>query len=315
MDLLTHSVFGALMYILFLKEVTFEYFFIAIFFSFLPDLDIFLMPLKRKFKSNYLEHRAGSHSYIIGIMMSAIINVIYSVLTQNPFFIAFIIGMVFYGLHVSLDLLTTTKIPCFYPFSKKEYCFYIEKAGSSFTLLTSWIFLIILVLIYNISFEVFLFVMVINFYTYFFLIYYFYRIFTKVWINLHLKDNQKYFPGVLPFYFFIFEYEIAQNGISLSIEKKSHFSKSKVIYRKKSILDSEEMALFKEGLKLCKDNYYFAKWTVLPIFFRIEGMFSIRFFFLEPMVKARAMYIQYDFSLLTHQVIAFNQGYGRIQPK
>ena len=222
--------------------------------------------------------------------------------------------MVFYGLHISLDLLTTTKIPCFYPISKKEYSFYIEKAGSSFTFLTSWIFLIINLLIFHISPALFLFVMVINFYTYFTLIYYLYRILTKIWINLHLKDNQKYFPGVLPFYFIIFESEIVNNGISLRLEKKSHFSKSKLLYKNITILDSDEMVLFEKGMKLCKDNYYFAKWTVLPIFFKNEGVFSIRFFFLEPMIKIRAMYIQYDFNLLTHQLIGFNQSSGRIQP-
>jgi len=314
MDFFTHSVFGALMYILFLKEVTFDYIFLAIFFSFLPDLDIFIMPLKRFFKSNYLEHRGGSHSYIIGIMMSAIISIIYSFLTQKSFFIAFIVGIVFYGLHVSLDLLTTTKIPCFYPISKREYCFYIEKAGSSFTFLTSWIFLIINLLIYNISPELFLFMMVINVYTYFTLFYYLYRILTKVWISLHLKENQKYFPGVFPSYYIIFESEIVHNGISLHLEKKSHFSKSKLLYKNNVILNSDEMVLFEKGEKLRKDNYYFAKWTVLPIFFKNEMVFSIRFFFLEPMVKARGMYIQYDFSLLTHQLISFNRGSGRIQP-
>jgi len=314
MDFFTHSVFGALMYILFLKEVTFEYIFLAIFFSFLPDLDIFIMPLKRFFKSNYLQHRGGSHSYIIGIMMSAMISVIYSFLTQKSFFIAFIVGIVFYGLHVSLDLLTTTKIPCFYPISKREYCFYIEKAGSSFTFLTSWIFIIINLLIYNISPVLFLFMMVINVYTYFILFYYLYRILTKVWISLHLKDNQKYFPGVLPSYYIIFESEIVHNEISIHLEKKSYFSKSKVIYKNKSVLNEEEMALFKIGMKLCMDNYYYAKWTILPIFFRNDDVFSIRFFFLEPMVRARAMHIQYNFSLVTHQVIGFDQGYGRIQP-
>jgi len=313
MDFFTHSIFGALMYILFLKEVTFEYIFLAIFFSFLPDLDIFIMPLKRIFKSNYFEHRGGSHSFVIGIIMSAIIGVIYSILTQKLFFMAFIIGTVFYGLHISLDLLTTTKIPCFYPLSKKEYSFYVEKAGSSFTFLTSWIFLIINLLIFHISPEFFLFVIVINFYTYFTLIYYSYRILTKVWINLHLKDNQKYFPGVLPFYFIIFESEIADDGISLRLEKKSHFSKSKLLYKNRTILNSDEMVLFKKGLKMCKDNYYFAKWTVLPIFFRNADVFSIRFFFLEPMVHARGMYIQYDFSLPTHQVIGFNRGSGRLK--
>ncbi len=314
MDIFTHSIFGALMYILFLREVTFDFFFLAVFFALLPDLDIFIMPLKRIFKSNYLEHRGGSHSYIIGIIMSAIISAIYSFLTQKSFLIVWIIGMVFYGIHVSLDLLTTTKIPCFYPISKREYSFYVEKAGSSFTFLTSWIFLITNILIFNISPEFFLFVMVINFYTYFTLIYYLYRILTKVWVNRHLKDNQKYFPGVLPFYFIIFESEIVNNGISLRLERKSHFSKSKILYDNKTILNSDEMVLFEKGMKLCKDNYYFAKWTVLPIFFRNEGIFSIRFFFVEPMVRARAMYIQYDFSLVTQQLIGSNQGYGRYKP-
>ena len=301
------------MYILFLKEVTFEYFFLAIFFTFLPDLDIFIMPLKRIFKSNYLDHRGGSHSFVIGIILSAIIGLIYSFLTQKSFFIAFIIGTVFYGIHVSLDLLTTTKIPCFYPISKREYCFYVEKAGSSFTFLTSWIFLITNILIFHISPEPFLFVMVINFYTYFTLLYYLYRILTKVWVNLHLNDNQKYFPGVLPFYFSIFEYEITDDGISLYIESRSHFSKSKVIYKNKSILDSEEMVLFKKGIELCNEYYYYAKWTSLPIFFRNDGVFSIRFFFLETMVHGRTNYIQFDFDTLTQKVVHFNRGYGRLQ--
>jgi len=313
MDFFTHSIFGALIYILFLKEVTFEYFFLAIFFSFLPDLDIFLFPLKRVFKSNYLEHRAGSHSYITGTLMSAILAIIYSVLTQKPFFIAFIIGIIFYGIHVSLDLLTTTEIPCFYPLTKREYCFYVEKAGSSFTFLTSWIFLIILILGYYNSANIFFFLMVINSYTYFSLSYYAYRIVAKIWINLHLDENQKYFPGVFPFYFIIFEYTLTPNGISLNIEKKFHFSKSKVIYKNQSALDAKEMVFFKRGLEMCKENYYYAKWTILPIFFRRKGLFSIRFFFVEPMVRAKAMYIQYDFDVVTQNLIDFNQGYGSIQ--
>ena len=87
MDFFTHIVFGALMYLLFLKEVTFDYLLLAMFFAILPDLDIFIFPLRRIFKSNYLQHRSGSHSYIIGIILSGIIGGIYSILTQKPFFI------------------------------------------------------------------------------------------------------------------------------------------------------------------------------------------------------------------------------------
>ncbi|MFX0060226.1 MAG: metal-dependent hydrolase [Candidatus Hodarchaeota archaeon] len=313
MDFFTHFVFGALMYMLFLKDITLDYLAIAIFFSVLPDLDIFITPLRRYFKSNYLEHRSGSHSYVIGTILTGIIGSIYSIVTQRSFIIVWIIGIVFYGIHVSLDLLTTTKIPCFYPVSRKEYCFYVEKAGSSFTLITSWIFITIFLVVFMYFPEIFLLLLIINTYTYFTLAYYLYRILTKIWISSHLKDNQKYFPGVLPFYFYIFEEEKSLNTFSFLIEKKNHFSRSKVIYKNNSILDSEEMELFKKGMDLCIANYYYAKWTVLPTFFRNEGIFSIRFFFMEPMVRARAMYIQYDFNASSKQEIGYHQSFGRIQ--
>ena len=89
MDFFTHLVFGALMYLLFLKEVTFDYLLLAMFFAILPDLDIFILPLKRIFNSNYLEHRSGSHSYIIGVILAGIIGAIYSILTQKPFIIVY----------------------------------------------------------------------------------------------------------------------------------------------------------------------------------------------------------------------------------
>ncbi len=313
MDIFTHSVFGALLYILFLKKVTFDFFPIAILFSFLPDLDIFLAPLKRIFKSNYLEHRGGSHSYIIGIILSAILSIFFSVFGNKSFLISWLIGSTFYGLHVSMDLLTTTKIPYLYPLSKKEYSFYVEKAGSSFTFINSLVFLVILLVMYHSSVGLSLFMNVINVYTYFFLFYYLYRISSKIWISFHLKDHQKYFPGVLPFYFTIFDKQITDEGLSLCIEKKSHFLSSKVIYKNKSVLESEEMEFYKKAIELCNKHYYFAKWTVLPIFFRENGLFSVRFFFLETMVHGRTHYIQYNFDTFTQQIVNYKQGYGHIQ--
>ncbi len=313
MDLFTHLVFGTLLYTFFLKDVTFEYIFLAIFFSILPDLDIFLTPLKRVFKSNYLEHRGGSHSYIIGIIISVIVGIIYSALTHRSFIISWIIGMAFYGLHVSMDLLTTTKIPFLYPLSKKEYSFYAEKAGSLFTMVNSVIFLILLGVLYHNSADIFLFRLLIDFYTWFFIIYYLYRIISKAWLSSKLRSNQKYLPGILPFFYTIYSNEIVENKISLSLERKSHFSKTKEVANLNSVLNSEEILLFKKGMELCKANYYYAKWTVFPIFIKNEGIFSIKFFFLETMMRNRTMYIQFDFGMLTQQVIGFNRGSGRIQ--
>ena len=270
MDFFTHLVVGALAYFFLFKEFTFDYLIFAIFFAVLPDLDIFISPLKRIIKSNYLEHRSGSHSYVIGTIISAIIGTIYSILTQQSFFILWIVGIIFYGIHISLDLLTTTKIPCFYPISKKEYCFYIEKAGSSFTLLTSLIFITSLWIVFNSFQNITYLLLIINIYSYFIGLYYIYRILTKIWINFKLKDNQKYLPGVLPFYFYIFEKKIIGNNFSLCIEKKSHFSRSKIIYKNNAKLTPQEMELFQKGMGLCLGDYYYAKWTFLTIFFSIS---------------------------------------------
>ena len=315
MDLFTHLVVGALTYILFMRDISLDFLPIAIFFSVLPDLDIFLMPLKRIFKSNYLEHRGGSHSYIIGIIITSIIGGIYSIFSQRSFFIVWIIGSLFYGLHVSMDLLTTTRIPYLFPISRKERSFNIEKAGSFFTMVNSVIFFIVSMLIFTISADIIALTFFIDFYTFFFLIYYFYRISSKMWFSSSLNKNQKYFPGILPFFFMIFKKEIVENELSLSIVRKSHFSKNKEIFNTRTVLNEEEMVLFEQGMALCNKYYYFAKWTAIPIFIRKEGIFSIRFFFIETMMRKRTMFIQFDFDILSRQMISFNQGSGHVLNK
>jgi membrane-bound metal-dependent hydrolase YbcI (DUF457 family) len=313
MDIFTHLVVGTLTYILFFKGVTFDYIGLAIFFSILPDLDILITPLKRIFKSNYLDHRGGSHSYIIGIMISMIGGIIYSLLTQQSVFMAWVIAIIFYSLHVSMDLLTTTKIPYLYPLSKQERSFYVEKAGSMFTMLNSVLFLVILGVLYYNSADLFLFNLFINIYTFFFIVYYVYRIASRIISSSHLKPNQKYLPGVLPFNYVIYEQDVAQNAISSSIEKKSHFVKKGREDRFNTSLNSEEMVLFKKGLELCNTDYYYAKWTTFPLFIRNGEIFSIKFFFLETMMNNRTMYIQFDFSIPARQLVGFNRGYGRIK--
>jgi len=313
MDLFTHLVVGGLMYLLFLKEVTLDYLFLAVFFSILPDLDIFLTPLKRIIKSNYLEHRGGSHSYVIGIIVSFIISLISSSLTHRPFFLVWIIGILFYGLHVSMDLLTTTKIPYLYPLSKKEHSFYVEKAGSFFTFVNSIILLILPAFLFRLFAEIFFIQLYINIYTSFFIIYYFYRIMSKIFISRTLNTNQKYFPGILPFYFKLYYHEIIGDDIISSIEKKSHFSKKTDIIKTRTTLSAQEKSFFDKAEELNNNHYYFAKWTSFPTFVRKEGTFSVKFFFLETMMHRRNMFIQYDFDLNTQNFIGTNQGSGRIQ--
>jgi membrane-bound metal-dependent hydrolase YbcI (DUF457 family) len=305
-------IFGALMYMLFLRNVTYDYFFIAIFFVILPDLDIFLAPLKRKFKSNYLDHRGGSHSYVIGMFASFIISLVYAPLANKSFFVTWIIGSIFYGIHISQDLLTTTKIPYLFPLSKKEKGFYVEKAGSLFTWVNSFIFLIISLLFYVISVNINFYVLLVNFYTIFFIVYYLYRILSKIIVNDQLDENQKYFPGILPFYYYILNKEIENDKISLKLMKKAHFKKAKYILEREVTLNSEELKLFNKADKICKNDYYFAKWTTIPLFIHENGLFSIKMFFVEILNSNKALYIRYDFDFKSQQLIAISQKRGPI---
>ena len=72
------------------------------------------------------------------------------------------------------------------------------------------------------------------------------------------------------------------------------------------------MIQFKNALKMCNEHYYYAKWTVLPIFLRESGVFSVKFFFLETMVHGRTHYIQYIFDTTTQQFVSSKQGYAHI---
>ncbi len=314
MDFFTHSVVGALLYFLFLGRVTFDYFFLATFFSILPDLDVFITPLKRVFKSNYLEHRGGSHSYIVGIIVSALISLIYSSLRSRSFFIVWLIGSLFYGLHISMDLLTTTKIPYLFPLSKKEHSFYIEKAGSFFTMINSLIFIVFLTSLLTNSVDIFFIRLLINFYTSFFIIYYIYRIISRVWLSSRLESHQKYLPGVLPFYYVIYNYDVRDNEISLSLKRRSHFSQVKEIANLNIILNPDEKVLFKKGMEVCRANYYYAKWTLFPTVIRNDGVFSVRFFFLETMMRKRTMFNQVNFNILTQKILSIARDSGHIQP-
>ncbi|MFX1438491.1 MAG: metal-dependent hydrolase, partial [Promethearchaeota archaeon] len=260
------------------------------------------------------EHRGGSHSCIIGVIVSAILGILFSTLRNKSFLITWIIGAAFYGLHVSMDLLTTTKIPYLFPISKKEHCFYVEKAGSLFTMLNSVIFIILLSLLYRFSVDISFFGFILNLYTSFFIIYYFYRIISKVRFSSALNENEKYLPGVSPFSYTIYNHEIAENKIIGRLERKFHFSKVYITKNFEITLNTDEMILFKKGLELLKTNYYYAKWTLFPIVIKNDEIFSIKFFFLETMMRKRTVYVQFDFGTLTQQLVNIDRGSGPIQP-
>jgi hypothetical protein len=66
-------------------------------------------------------------------------------------------------------------------------------------------------------------------------------------------------------------------------------------------------------VEICKSNYYFAKWTLFPVIIKQNETFSVKFFFLETMMKKRTFYLKIEFGMLTHELIGYYRGSGPIQ--
>ncbi len=310
MDIITHAVVGGLLYLFFMKDINLQFFFLAVFCVILPDLDIFLEPLKRLFKSKYLEHRGGSHSFVIGVLISLVVAGVYALIFHQSYLLSWIVSTIFYGLHVTMDLLTTTSVPFLFPVSKKELSFNVEKAGSLFTMMNSLILLILIIVLFYNSVDFFVYVVLINVYTVFFLVYYAFRIISKSYVSLRLGDGEKAFPGVLPSYFLIFSTNIENQEIKSAIERINIFKKKKTIYTNSTLLENDEMDLFTKGLAWCNKDYYFAKWTKLPVFMRKEDQFIVRLYFLEIMNRKSALFLQLTYSTLDKNLLAIKQGRG-----
>ncbi|QEE16869.1 metal-dependent hydrolase [Promethearchaeum syntrophicum] len=311
MDLFTHLLIGAVIYFSVFGKIMTEFLFIALLFAVLPDFDIILAPLRRWIKSDYMEHRGGSHSYLIGMLVSSLVNVIYAPITGKNFILGWLIGSIFYALHISLDLLTTTKIPVFYPISKKELSFYSEKAGSLFTMIVSIGFFAILIPIYRAgNFQLFRYVS--YGITLFFVVYYLYRILLKLKISKKLNFKQKYLPGFLPIYYLIYEYNITDNQIMVKLNKNSLLTKAQPIVEFETAFSGNELNLYQKALQMCNEDYYRNKWTKFPIISRENHHFSIKFFFLETMMNGKTMSLLYNYDINNELYEKSIQSYGKI---
>ncbi len=311
MDPFTHLMVGRLLFSLFFENMDRDFLYFALIFTVLPDFDIFIAPFKKILNWNYLEHRGGSHSFITSIILSLIGSYIFTLITPQLFLRAFFLGIYFYSLHIVLDLLNTTRIPIFYPLSKREKSYYVEKAGSMFTMFFSVVFFIILFLFdrYGASNSSQIFRTIMNI---LFLVYYLFRIAVKLIVQKRKLINQKYFPGFFPHQYYLFESEFSNHQIQLNLKRKNIFTKNMHLISKTFDLSPEEMEIFGKAISICDSNYYRNKTTKFPIIIKENDKFSIRLYVLETIMNSKSMYLQYDFDPKTGILIDENQSYGLI---
>lgn len=314
MDFISHFFLGFLISALTVNFFGLDFFIFAAIMSMAPDFDVFLHPLSKRKKNYFLSHRGGSHSYIIGLMISPIAGGIFYLVTNQNFFLAVIIAFIFYAIHLTFDLFTTSKIPIFYPFSKKEYRLSVDRAVNSFLLLFSTMNVAIFLILYFIwpraYYSAILWIV-------YFIIYFTYftcKIITRIWIEFKLPENCAYIPGVLPFVYFIYESYIKDNCNVFHLTKKFQFtSKRKMIVENTVKNDSEEMIYFEKTKQISKEYRFFLKWNaIIPIIQTNKDTVDVTLFLAESYVNGIAYSVKVVFNKNNSEVIQIYNGFNKI---
>ncbi len=300
MDFFSHFFLGFLISALTMNTLGRELFFYAAIMAMFPDFDIFLIPLvKTKQKRRYyLSHRAGSHSYIIGLIISAITSSIFCIITRKSFLLVYIIGCLFYSLHVTLDLFTTSKIPLFYPLSKKEYRLSVDRAVNPLLMFISAIVLVFYFILLFFWPRLYLNPYLWIFFSLLYLIYFIYKILTKFWVSSRLPENSQFIPGIFPFVYTIYEHHSTEISESFKVTRKFQFQSKRVKLIETEIKNgSKEMIFYEKAKNLVKKYRFFKKWeAIIPIIQENDVNIIVVLFLAESLAHGTAYFLKVAFN-------------------
>jgi len=311
MDFFSHFLIGILTSIFTLKSFSFSIVVYAGIISVLADFDIFLEPLRLIKNSPLLSHKGVSHSYFFSLILSFITGLIFSGITGESFLFAWFIGFLFYSLHVTLDFLAASKIPILYPFIKKRFRFFTDRAINPYLALFSGSTFLFYFIVFFFWPELY-FSSLANYLMGFYIIYMLYRIFTKVWIQFRLPENKHYIPGILPFTYLIYENQNVESLVSFKLFKKYQFrSKRFTLLESEITKNSKDMKLFEEAISLSKKYLFFSKWNfILPVIQKREKNFIVILILAESYISNRAYTLRIIFDLTQNQVINEEEGFN-----
>ena len=312
MDFFTHMFIGILVPIPLLGHVPSETIILIWIMSFLPDLDILLEPFQKIRNSYFLSHKAGSHSIIVGFIFTFIISAFCSLVIPNfQFILAWLGGLIGYSIHTFLDFFTASKIPIFYPISKKEYRFLADRAVNpilaSFSIINITILIILLLSCVNKS----MFMTLFNFYMSCYICYFGFKAILRLIIQFKLPKTSLYIPGILPIFYNIYEkYEINNKIIYKLIKKRLFTSKSKEIIKKTYRLESIEMEFLEKAIKYSKNYRFFYKWNaMIPLFKTNDDFVSVMLVLAEAYSRRISYTFTIKFNKKTKEVIKKEEGF------
>ena len=316
MDFFSHFLIGIFIAIFALSPLGEEFVILAAVMAFLPDFDIFLEFSRSIRKSKLITHKGISHSFFSAFIISAISGLIFFFITGLSFFLAWLVGFLFYSLHVILDGLAASKIPLFYPFSKKRYRFFIDRAINPYLALTSGTIIIFYMIVYYVSPEIY-YSNLTNYLLIFYLSYLAYRFFSRLWIQARLPKNFMMIPGILPFTYYTYENHNSEVKLSFKLTKNYQFSSKKIqILETEILFNSEEMEFFKLAKSLSEDYIFFSKWeAIMPLIWNNDYWITVLLFLAESYASGSAYSFEVVFDKRTKRVIHKSDGFGYIIDK
>jgi membrane-bound metal-dependent hydrolase YbcI (DUF457 family) len=242
MDLFSHFLIGLLTASIFTRPMDILWILYAGLMAGLPDVDVLLIPLNKIHRSFYFQHRGGSHTLLTAVIVSAFTGLIFWNVTGYSFLMAWLIGCLFYCLHLGLDSLTTYRVPLFYPFSKKEIKLGFELAVNPVLMFISLgIELVFLNIPFGIDqYEQITLILALIYYTYLI-----YRIVLKKTVQKTLGSTGAYFPGPIPFLYYTYQRITTEKSIIFMFRKHvSPFGKEKVLLQSELFNESAEFDLY-----------------------------------------------------------------------
>jgi len=322
MDIFTHMFMGVLAGLFTLTVLSPEAIILLWIMTFLPDFDVFLEPLQKIRKMYFFSHKAGSHSYIVGFIFTGIISLIISIFRNVLFLEVWLAGFIGYSIHVSLDFFAASRIPIFYPISKKEFRFIADRAVNPLLAAFSGINLLIFIAYYFIMPYYHVLMDLAFFYLYIYLFYFGIKAFLRIIIQVRLPKNQKYIPGFFPFFYLIYEKNLANKSITFKLRKCFVFSSKKQDLINQTISNVSEEFTFLELAKHISQEYrFYHKWSfVIPFIRENKDSVNVVLILAESFSQfiqhksfkrnISSYYISIVFNKNTKQTISKTEGFG-----
>jgi len=313
MDIFTHFLIGILISFFSLHFLGPTMVIYAAFMAIFADLDVLFFPIINKFlKSPLFSHKGISHSIFFAIVPSFIVSlIIFPILNENFFFLWFI-GWMFYDLHLVLDFLGASKIPILFPFSKKRYRFFVDRAINFFLALISSSFLG-LYLFFYIFFSNLIILYLSVFILVFYILYLTMRILLKLSIQFTLSEDDHYIPGISPFNFYIYTHHLSPEFHLFKLIKKYIFSSKEILIIENNVeVDIIQGEFYKKSLQTAEKYPFFLKWdNIIPMIEDTGALYIITLFLAESYFKGRSYAITIEFDKISKNEIQNFEGFNK----